>query len=539
MNGNSKTKWIMVLAFWSAISLSATSFAREIYTFQDANLTITGAATDTQMGRIFATGDLDGDGAREIIIGSAMSDYGSRNSCGVVYIFRGNRQWHDFKQFSLSSSQADIKIVGASNYEYLGRGVAAGDVDGDGFDDLLIGVEGKDFSGRNNAGCVYVFKGGANFFTTSFIDTASIPGGVSYYTIKGASAYEGIGTSVATGDYNHDGRADIFIGAAPFGADGVAYSIISGSTFPTGSTKDLASTSNFSQKIEAAEAMDTLGAAVASGDLNADGYDDFAIGATMAGQLTSKDSCGRVYIFWGSVNPPEGETINLKTSSPDILIKGRVDAPGSASGSDFDNLGGSLAIADVNGDGKKDLIAGASEDELVWTDTQNDEPGFAYVFFGKSSWSSVINLTPATPGGQSPADLTFIGAMPTYQGAGHRVAAGDFSGDGIAELAILACSAERTGFTNESGTFVIQCSGLASGSMHYLADAPDAYAIYGGQNNISSVMALGAGDINGDGRDELLIGAPFYDEVGKNSCGGAWMFQLWRRTAARPSWTLY
>lgn len=512
------------------LSLAAAGFGLEEKTFSEARLTIKGVVDDEQFGRILASGDLNGDGYEDLIAGSYFCSSSTRSNCGKVCVFLGSPYIHTL---NTTNASANLTIIGAIEDDYLGEGIAAADVDGDGIDDLVIGIPGYDPTGRTDAGGVFVFRGGTNLFSHAVIDMAASIAGYEYYTIKGATAGQALGTNIAGGDINNDGREDLLIAALPFFGDGEVYSLKSAASFPTKAVIDLLTSTNYSRRVLAAQELDSLGASLICGDLNRDGYDDMVMGATMAGTMSSGDSTGRVYIFWGAQTPPTGQTINLASASANVTILGRLNRPSTTGNLDFDDFGESLTILDFNNDGFLDLAIGAPEDEISWTDTQNDEPGFTYVLFGSSSWASSINLS-VSGNGYTDKALSIIGSDTDNESCGDSLAGGRIDHDFIDDLTVLATYAGRTLYPSESKTYIINGSNSrAAGQALLLTDSPQSYVIYGNKANISSVMSLTVCNFNGMNQTEVFIGAPFFDKTeGYDDSGGVWGFYLDQPDAA-------
>ncbi len=526
------------IIFCLLLLLISSGFAFEEMTFNDAAISIHGYTADNRFGRIVASGDLNGDGYEDLICGTYDADDWGINSNGKVCVFLGEK-FQNRKTEGLNNNIADLIVLGGEEYAQLGEGICTGDIDGDGIDDLIIGASGKSFTNLSYAGAVYVLKGGESLFINKIVNMSEPPTTLQYYTIKGAAAGQALGSNVTTGDFNNDGKDDLLIGALPYFGDGEVYSVISKTTFPLFQTIDLATTSNYSRRILAAEGLDSLSAALISGDLNHDGYDDMIMSATMAGNMLSKDSTGRVYIFWGAQTPPIGLSLNLKTTAANLTIKGRFNSPLSSS-LDFDSLGESLAMLDFNNDGYLDLAIGAPDDEIVSLTTQNIEPGFTYIIFGETTFPSLIDLTVAGNGFTDKA-FSIIGATLNNIGCGAGVIGGKFDTDAIDDIGILSVNAGRESFTSESKTYIISGNiSRAKGQYLYITDNPFSAIIYGNKTYMSSVMSITKCNFSGEQQDEVFIGAPFYDTTDVSDCGGVFgLYPFQTLTATSNLFNLY
>ena len=210
----------------------------------------------------------------------------------------------------LDSTAADLTVYGDDAHGRSGHTVAAGDVNGDGRDDLIIGAYVADPSGGANAGETYVIYGG--FTLPPIIDLNTTSAGLMVY---GADVEDYSGLAVAVGDVNGDGIADLIIGAP--GADpaggmdaGETYVIYGGPTLP--STIDLDSTSA-DLTVYGDDAEDYSGHAVAAGDIDGDATDDLIIGAYLADPAGGTDA-GETYVIYGGPTLPS--TIDLNYRCP-------------------------------------------------------------------------------------------------------------------------------------------------------------------------------------------------------------------------------
>lgn len=262
-------------------------------------------------------GDYDQDGVKDIAVGAAGADANGLPSSGSVFLYSG-------RTFALIG-----KIDGQEAHANLGESIAnAGDTDGDGVDDILLGMRPLN-----------MYAGGASLYSGATLQL------LHFY--PGSSAYDSYGAAVSSaGDVDADGLSDIIIGAPrETGKTGKAY-VYSGATntllytlIPVGRTEDFGTS------------------VTTAGDTNLDGYDDFAVGASTSWENGVK-RCGSVYIY-------SGRTGNLLYQLDGTVEKGK--------------FGESIAYGgDVNRDGYPDLIVGAPEEDFIRPDT-----GTVYVFSGR------------------------------------------------------------------------------------------------------------------------------------------------------------
>ncbi len=369
---------------------------------------------------------------------------------------------------------------------------AAGDVNGDGIDDLIVGAPyGVD--GGRYAGEAYVIFGTAGA-TRGRIDLTTLAAGDGF--IVQGSAISLVGFQVSGGgDVNGDGIDDLIVGAPLVNYGGGGAYVIFGKVGATRSTVDLtglAASDGFFVKGANENVLVTVGRSVSSaGDINGDGLDDLIIGAVYG--IDGVTIAGQAYVVFGKTGATRGQVdLGSLAASDGFLIQGEVNG----------YAGWSVAASgDVNGDGLDDLIVGAP----------GDSSG-AYVVFGKAG---------ATRG---PIDLASLAASDglsirydTERSAGVSVAsAGDINGDGIADLIIGAPDEARAA----GEAFVIFGTTGTSRSVIDLANlaATDGFIIRGDSaRDALGVSVASAGDFNGDGIDDLIVGASFGDDGGTDA----------------------
>lgn len=425
-------------------------------------------------------GDVNGDGFDDILIGAPGDDDNGANA-GQAYLFFGNSTgW----AMDVDLSKANASFVGEHAGDLAGTSVAgAGDVNGDGFDDMLIGAPG-DSDSANGAGQVYLILGKATGWTA---DTGLGGSSASFW---GELAGDAAGTSVAgAGDVNADGYDDILIGA-PFSNNGVtldvgqAYLILGKSA---GWAMDaLLSASSGSYLGEST--TDNAGTSVAgAGDVNRDGYDDFLIGAPYDDDQAVNS--GQAYLVCGK---PTGWVMDVNLGGVDASFWGEAM---------MDFFGYSVSSAgDINGDGYDDILIGA------WGNNEGANPnsGQSYIWFGQAIvWGMDIrgNTAGASFWGESTNDESGFAIAP----------AGDVNGDGYDDFLISALY-DDDGGNNAGQTYLIL--GMATGwAMDTRLATAGASFIGEDGGDYSGFSVAGAGDVNGDGLDDFLIGAYWDDDV--------------------------
>ncbi len=469
-----------------------------------ADLTVFGGDADDYLADRFslAHGDFNGDGIDDILVGApkASGSDNARNNAGEAYVILGSSDVGG--TVDIAEGQQDFTVIGTEAGDNLGFVVASGDVNGDGIDDILVGARfagglaGGIESGLINIGEAYVIFGSPDLSGT--VDTAL---GEQDVTVRGAKASGYLGYALAAGDVNGDGVDDIIL-AAP-GADGPddarsgageAY-VVLGSPELTG-TIDVGQDQH-DLTILGAKGEDFLANFAASGDVNGDGIDDILLGTHMAdGPDGQRADGGVAYVIFGS-SELKG-TVDLADDEGFLSIWG-------ADASDW--LGFVLAAADVDGDGVDDILVSARNADGLGNSRNN--AGEVYVIFGSAELPNNIDIAEQTQ------DVTIIGSDPNYL-FGHSLASGDVNGDGLADLLVgapAANSREKAGqvlvFLGSAQWPATVDAALSQEQMS--VPGQQVLTILGAEPEDELGFSVASGDVNGDGRDDIIGGALLAD----------------------------
>jgi len=354
-----------------------------------------------------ASDDIDQDGFDDVLLGAPPypQDQTGRRSGEVTVIYGGPElpgTTVDLDTDGAVSAAGETRILGEEGgpeeYYIFGYAVAAGDVNGDGFPDVIIGARRAGPTTGTYSGAAYVVYGQEDL-RGRIIDLrtsgAISPAGET--RILGTPVDEWHGSSVAAGDVNGDGCGDVIMGChetrASGGEKAGAVYVVYGEPDLRGNIIDLARQSmpgGFrTTRILGADAEDRLGASVACADVNGDGLDDLILSAFTADPPGGNDA-GEVAVVFGRGDLP-GRTVDLNSepSGANVLILG--DNAGDAFGT------GGEGGADVNGDGWGDLAAGAAFGDNPWIGGDNNS-GYAAVMFGQGSTMEARVVDYAKPG---------------------------------------------------------------------------------------------------------------------------------------------
>ncbi|MEO0146748.1 MAG: FG-GAP and VCBS repeat-containing protein [candidate division WOR-3 bacterium] len=367
------------------------------------------------------------------------------------------------------------RVLGDEGFS-SGYALAAGDIDRDGYQDLVVGCPG--------ASKIYIIYGPLG-------DTTDLlwPSG-RRTVIRGRDS---VGTSAAIADFNQDGYTDLAF--SDLDGNGTLYIALG----PISDSLDLWG-NLWAQRIVYCPGLYyhcMLGSSFAVGDFNGDGYPDLAAGAPGA-TFYWREKAGIVYIIMGRERFNSVEYLDgwhsVKT------IQGALS---------YDQIGSSLAAADFNGDGMDDLAIGA-----IGLSYRQGAGGF-YILYGQATIPDVIDMLYTDE-----VRLALVFGEREYGSLGNSLSAGDFNGDGLLDLAVGACAFGEPEVN--AGRAYILYFPLESETLD-MAMATRITRIIGSQANALLAWRLSAGFVNHDDRSDLLVSAPTYDIMGRADAGQAYL----------------
>ncbi len=496
-----------------ATSVSAQGVTIDLATSSNYNIRYDGAVSDGVVGRTLASGDFDGDGKTDLVIGSPSTDYNSRADSGSIYIIY-NTLLDDNSSlgstWDLSSpSSYNVRYDGAEASANLGFAVAAGDVDGDGKDDLAF----MSFSSAPKIYLVYGSLIASYTGTGNTVDLASSSSfNIAYQECSSCLLnYSGL----ALADLDNDNKKDLIYGApaktssgSSYGAVVVIYNTLIDDYSGTGNNVNMAFTSNFNLRFFAEGIGDELGKGnLTVGDLDNDGKNDLVVAASQADR-NSRSGSGSVYVIYNTILDDYTGTANsLNLSSATYNV--RFDGPVAGSTS-FDGLGGRMgALADVDNDNKLDIIVGTSATDY----NSRTNSGSLYVIYNSllGTYSGTGNT--ADLANTAKFNVRIDGAVANDLVGEGVIVAGNIDNNGPSDLVIGSRLSDYNSRSSSGSVYAVNNTLLenysGTGNTVDLADVTKfVYRLDGstaGDQLGDSRLVLA--DFNADGKNDLIVPA--------------------------------
>ena len=481
--------------------------------------TLNGIGENDFLGRaVSSAGDINGDGFDDVILGASVEFRLGIVAFGESYVvFGSDDRTESPVELSALNGQNGFNIPGPGSLSFLGTSVGgAGDINGDGIDDFIVGAPGANPLSNDFTGQSYVVFGSQSFSGETF-DVRSLNGS-NGVIIKGIDTVDFVGASVSiTGDINNDGIDDLIIGAPESSSDlekaGRVFVVFGSESFGSDLDQGVLELSSLDGRngiiINGLVQGEYLGVSVSdTGDINGDGIDDFVIGASA---FNSDTQPGRSYVVFGSTAFGSGDSPTLDLASLDGSNGFIVNGPGPER-----RFGESVSgIGDFNSDGLNDFIIGT---QSIFSDEQTSV-GKSYVIYGSTGFDSgTFNLDALNGRNGFVIEGADIGDL-----AGSSVSsAGDVNGDGLADLIVGAPGGDPDGEIGAGESYVIYGSTTFDAPAFALSsiDGRNGFVINGIDAGDGAGGAVSsAGDVNGDGFDDLIVSAASADPNGESGAG--------------------
>ena len=436
-------------------------------------------------------GDVNGDGLSDFAVSAPQAGGGFE---GEIYLFFGSRERRDrWRVQDLDGTRGAI-LRGAAAGESSGVSVGSvGDFDGDGFGDFIIGAPFASPGGRTSAGGAYLVFGGRAF--PPFVDLGDL--GTRGMAIEGGAAFDQAGLAVAgAGDVNGDGLSDALVSAhradGPEPNRGAAY-VIYGSS-PPPQTLDLGQLNGSGVELVGAEEEDEAGFSLSgAGDVNGDGFDDLVVGAFRA-DPDDRQKAGEVYVVYGGSGLPKSVDLGALNGVDGFTARGVAEK---------DEAGFAVAGGgDINGDGFDDiaLSAPAASPDFRFV------AGETYVIYGGANLPAELEL--ASLDGVN--GIRLEGVDPRDSAGECLATVGDIDNDGFDDLLLGAAFADP-GEQEEAGEAYLVLGGSnlpAELELDTLVGVNGMRLDGIDSGDFAGFGCGGGGDVDGDGIEDVLVGAP-------------------------------
>ncbi len=450
---------------------------------------------DVTGAKVASAGDINGDGFADVLVSAYRGDPSGLADAGESYVVFGAAGGFAASVSLQGLDGADgFRLDGFAANTFSGTAIGgAGDVNNDGLDDVIIGANQADPSGRNNAGEAYIVFGRNSGFASAI--TLNALNGSDGFLVAGVESGDYLGSSVSeAGDFNGDGRSDFILGARG-ASPGSAFVLFGGAALDSAAGNLAALDGADGVRVVGPSSLGT--ATSGSGDINGDGLADIVLGAFAGFGIGGPRPSGEAFIVFGNSNLLSG---SITTSALDGINGAKILGL-----NEGDNLGFSVSIiGDINRDGFDDFAVSAPFADP----SGRNAAGETYVFFGKEApFASSLDLINV----DGSDGFRLIGANEGDRSGRSISGAGDFNGDGFDDFIIGGYLADPNGDVDAGETYLIfgKSSGFPIEIDLGALDASEGIVLLGvTANDRAGRSVSGAGDVNGDGFDDLVIGAP-------------------------------
>jgi len=435
----------------------------------------------------------------DLVIGVPGEDWGlSDSDAGIVQVLYSDAGGVPDQSGDLWRQDSGGLPGAVESWDAFGTALATGDFNGDGYTDLAVGVTGQSVDGEANAGMVQILYASAAGLTAD--DNIVLTQDDLFSTAERNDAF---GQVLEVGDFNSDGFDDLAVGVPLEDVEVVTATAVDAGSVNVifGGTAGLGAYNQYFSEYDLGtvqETGDQFGAALAAGDFDGDGYDDLAIGVPFE-DFVSVEDVGSVQIVFGTSDW-------LDTSQSQVLFQGLDGlSPVASAAEEDDHFGRSLAAGYFDGDAYCDLAIGVPSEEPG--DSYTDS-GAVHVLYA----SADAFAPPSDEWVWSRNDTDVAGEIQDYAFFGRVLAAADFDGDGLDDLAIGTPYDDVSG-NADAGSVHVMYGGLSYG----LSDWGDRVWYQGNYINTAVEAndrfgwSLATGDVDGDGYDDLVIGTPYED----------------------------